>query len=74
MRMFLSPGGGEWFAQHRVDDERIVPETVVHVTPLSGSKWKWLDSGFSMKDKGKVIVLGVCSFVVGSDVRIPYLW
>lgn len=55
----LSPDSAEWFAQLTLDEEqkqaeRMVLEPVVHGWSLSGWKFQWLGSGFSIREKRKV--------------------
>lgn len=49
----------------------MVPKSVICIGCSSGWRGKRLDSGFSMRKKGKVKIPGGCSFTGGNLVRTP---
>lgn len=49
----------------------MVPSSVVHNRTLLRQGRKWLDSGFLVRVKGKMKVLGRCSFAMAYKARVP---
>ena len=49
----------------------MVSESLVHVRFSSGSRRKWLSSGFSMREKGKMKVPGESFFSVHGNAWAP---